>query len=82
MKKFQRILAWAGIVLLLGLYGSTMVFALSGSPNATGMFKASIACTILVPVLMYANILVYKHLKNRSEDEMQETGDSEEKKND
>ena len=82
MKKIQRILAWAGIVLLLGLYGSTMVFALSGSPNAAGMFKASIACTILVPVLMYANILVYKHLKNRSEEEMREPGDDEGEKND
>ena len=68
MKKMQRILALAGVVLLVGLYGSTLFFALSGGENATGLFKASIACTIIVPVFLYANMLVYKHLKNKNEE--------------
>lgn len=68
MKKMQRILALAGVVLLVGLYGSTLFFALSGGENATGWFKASIACTIIVPVFLYANMLVYKHLKNKNKE--------------
>ncbi len=67
MKKIQRIFALVGVLLLVGLYGSTMFFALSGSPNATGFFKASIACTIVVPVFLYANMLIYKYLKNKDE---------------
>ena len=54
MKKLQRILAILGVVLLLALYASTMIFALSGSENSIGWFKASIAATIIVPVLLYA----------------------------
>ena len=36
MKKLQRILAILGVVLLLALYASTMIFALSGSENSIG----------------------------------------------
>ena len=82
MKKIQRVLAMAGVLLLLGLYGSTMVFALSGKPEAAGMFKAAVACTILVPVLLYANMLVYRHLKNKSAEELKNQQDKKEKKND
>ena len=39
MKKLQRILAILGVVLLLALYASTMIFALSGSENSIGWFK-------------------------------------------
>ena len=49
MKKLQRILAILGVVLLLALYASTMIFALSGSENSIGWFKASIAATIYRP---------------------------------
>lgn len=72
MKKIQRILALAGVVLLLGLYGSTLFFALSGSENSDGWFKASIACTIIVPVFLYANMLIYRYLKNKDEAEQME----------
>ena len=67
MKKLQRVLAIDGVVLLVGLYAATLFFALSGSPESDGWFKASIACTIIVPVFLYANMLVYKVLKNRGD---------------
>ena len=58
MKKLQRILAILGVVLLLALYASTMIFI--------GWFKASIAATIIVPVLLYAYMMIYRYLKNRN----------------
>lgn len=67
MRKLQRILAIAGVVLLVGMYAATLIFALSGSPESDGWFKASIVCTIIVPVFLYANMLVYKVLKNRGD---------------
>lgn len=67
MKKVQRILALAGVILLAAMYGSTLFFAVSGNPDSAGWFKASIACTIIVPVFLYANVLVYRVLKNRDE---------------
>lgn len=78
MKRLQRILALAGVILLLGMYGSTLFFALSDSPGAEGWFKASIACTILVPVFLYANTLIYRYLKNR--DQAADLGEEVEKK--
>ncbi len=61
----KRILALAGALLLLLLYGATFFFALSGSPDADGWFKASLFCTVAVPVLIYGYILVYRYLKDR-----------------
>lgn len=65
MKNIKRILAIVAIVLLLSMYVATLVFSLIGSEQAQGWFRASLACTIIVPVLLYAFILVYKNLKNK-----------------
>lgn len=65
MKKIQRILAMAGVVLLVAMYGATLFFAVSDYPDAENWLMASVACTIIVPVLLYAYMLIYKYLKNR-----------------
>ena len=61
--KAKRILAIVGIVILLGLYISTLVFALLKSPAAETLLAASIYCTVAVPVFLYAFQLVVKCLK-------------------
>lgn len=53
MKKWKRILALISDIALILLYVSTLVFALMDSPFANKMLMASIAATILVPVLLY-----------------------------
>lgn len=63
MKKFKRISALIGAVLLILLYVSTFVFAMIDHSASKGLLKASIACTILLPVLLYAYALVYKASK-------------------
>lgn len=63
--KIQRILAIVGIVFLVGLYISTLVFALMESPEAQNLLTFSIYCTVAVPVFLYAFGLVTKYLKNR-----------------
>lgn len=62
MKKIKRVLAGVGALILVGMYISTLIFSLIGSPEALNWLKASIACTILLPVLLYAYTLVYKIL--------------------
>lgn len=64
----KRILAFAGVGLLVLLYVLTLVFALMKSPEAANWFKASIMATIAVPCLIYAYQLVYRVLKRRGED--------------
>ena len=68
MKKAKRILAWIGILLLVGMYLSTFLLTIFDKSASMGMFKASVACTILVPVMLYAYTLVYKWTKGKDED--------------
>ena len=73
MKKTKRILAIIGIILLIGMYASTLIFALTDHSQTMGLLKASIACTIILPVLLYAYTLVYKNTrKNHSDDSGQD----------
>lgn len=60
MKKFKQLLALLGVILLVLLYLSTLIFALIGSEFAISMFKVSIAGTILIPVLLYGILLFYR----------------------
>jgi len=69
MKKGKRILAIIGVILLVGMYASTLIFALIDRSASLGLVKASIACTIVVPVLIYAYTLVYKLIKDKNDGE-------------
>ena len=61
MNKLRRILALAGIILLLALYASTLVFALMKSPAAKSMLMAAVFCTVAIPVFLYGVLLVAKN---------------------
>ena len=63
MKKVKQILAILGIILLVGLYLSTIICALSASENFMNMLMASVYATIVIPVLIWAYSFVYKLLK-------------------
>ena len=75
--KIKRIFAIIAVVLLVALYGSTVVFALSDSPNAIYMFKASIFCTVIIPVILYSYILVYRIFGKKPTHHSQPEDDSE-----
>ncbi|MGX8728502.1 MAG: HAD family hydrolase, partial [Lachnospiraceae bacterium] len=63
--KMKRIFAWIGIILLVGMYAVTLVFALGKSPFFQTMFLASIAATVIVPVLLYGILMMSGVLKNK-----------------
>ena len=71
--KIKRLLAALGTFLLFAMYALTLIFALTDHSATKGLLKASIACTILLPVLLYAFILVYrltdKDQRRRNEEE-------------
>lgn len=68
MMKIKRIFALIAVILLAALYGSTVIFALSDSPNAAYLFKASIFCTVIIPVILYSYVLVYRIFGRKNED--------------
>lgn len=63
MKKARQIAAIIGVVILLGMYAVTMIAAFGKSETARALFLGSLACTILVPVLLYALLLAAKVVK-------------------
>jgi uncharacterized BrkB/YihY/UPF0761 family membrane protein len=68
MKKMKRILALIGVILLLSMYALTLVGALIASPHSAALFQASIYSTIVVPIMLYAYMLIYRVLKKDSQD--------------
>lgn len=65
MQKLKRIMALLGAILLIGMYLVTLGLGLTASPNTKGMLMASIACTVIIPCLLYGFMLVAKVLDNR-----------------
>lgn len=63
MKKVKRILAIIGVILLVGLYLSTLILAIFGNANTMNLFIASIVATVIIPVLIWAYSMVYRLLK-------------------
>lgn len=68
MKNAKRIMAIIGIIVLVGMYVTTLVFALSDNPNSSNWLIASIVCTVVVPVMIWVVQLVYKLIKGDMED--------------
>ena len=66
MKKVKRILALAGAML---------IFAFIDSDVSLTFLRASIACTIILPVLIYAYILVYRVTRRDTDINSEDQGD-------
>ena len=63
MKNLKRAAAILGVVVLLAVCCLPMIFAFGSGDNAQGNFKAAVGTVILVPVLAYVFLMVYKLLK-------------------
>lgn len=70
MKNVKRILAMLGVILLIGLYLSTLLCALFAKENLMPLLTASIYATFVIPVLLWAYSFIYKlvHKKNKDEE--------------
>ena len=67
MQKTKRILAMIGVILLVLLYLSTLVFAILGK-DFMNWLMAAVVSTVILPVLIWAYTFVYKLLKGNKED--------------
>ena len=62
--RVKRIFALILAVLLVCMYAATLVFAITDNVKTMSFFKASVALTIIVPVLIYAYQLVYRVVRS------------------
>lgn len=63
----KRFGALIGVFLLVSMYLTTLLLAIFGSPDTLNMFKASIFATVLIPVLLYAYIMIYRFLSGMND---------------
>ena len=68
MKNFKQILAILGIVLIIGVNLLLVFAAGTASENNMGVFEAAVVTMILVPVLLWIYLYIYKLMKKRNED--------------
>ena len=59
----KRILATAGIIILVGMYIATLAVAIFGGPGFLPMLQACIVATVAVPVIIHL-FLVMKNIKD------------------
>ena len=52
MKKAKQILAIIGVILLVALYVTTLIFAITDNTGTMSMFVASVVATVVIPVLI------------------------------
>jgi len=53
MQKLKQILGIAAIALLVFMYVLALVFAIIDNPHTMTLFKASVAATVVIPVVLW-----------------------------
>ena len=56
--KSVRIFAIIGIILLLALYITTLIAAVTTSPQTAGLFKACLGASILLPIVLWGYLRI------------------------
>jgi amino acid transporter len=69
MKKVKQIFAIAGSVLLIGLYLTTLILAITDSSETMNVFFASVVASVIIPVLIWAYTFIYRLVKGDRHDE-------------
>ncbi len=62
----KRVLALAGVVLIVALYISTLVLAVIGSEKTMNLFLLSVLMTIMVPVIIHLFLMLSNVRKGKS----------------
>ena len=68
MKNIKRLLAIIGVGLLVCMYVLTFILSLTDHSKTGGMLMASLYATVVIPVLLYAFMLVYKWTHPKDEE--------------
>ncbi len=69
MKTVKRVLAVIVVIFLVSLYIITFISAVINSPHSDSLFKASLYSTFVIPIFIYAIMLVYRLLNKNEDDE-------------
>ncbi len=68
MKTVKRIMAIIAAVILVGLYVTTLIFAITDNPAKMLMFIASIVASVVIPVMIWVIIWIANLLRKKREE--------------
>lgn len=68
MKNFKKIACIIGVIILVGLYLLSLISAIFYKEGFQNIFMAAIYSTFVVPVVLYAMMLIYRVLNKNNED--------------
>ncbi|MCI8465739.1 MAG: hypothetical protein HFI63_07780 [Lachnospiraceae bacterium] len=69
MKKLKRIVCILGALSLVGIYVCTLIFSFTDKTQAKSWFNASLYASVVIPVFLYAFLLITKQLDRRTKKE-------------
>ncbi len=69
MKNIKQILAILGIVLIVGLNFLLVFAAGTASEDGMGMFGGAVVAVVMIPILLWIYLYIFKLIKKRQEDE-------------
>lgn len=62
MNKIKRIASMIGVLLILSLFILSLVAAIFAKEAAMGLFLSAIFSTIVIPIMIYGFVEVYKYV--------------------
>lgn len=68
MKNIKQILAILGIVLIVGLNFLLVFSAGTASEDGMGMFGGAVVAVVMVPILLWIYLYIFKLIKKRNEE--------------
>ena len=71
MKNTKRFFALAGDLFLLCIPVILVIGAFTASQDSAALFKASIFCAIVVPIMVYAYMLIYRLIKKNNKEQIE-----------
>lgn len=72
MKNMKQIFAILGIILILGLNLLLVFAAGTASEDGMGMFGGAVVAVVMVPILLWIYLYIFKLIKKRDEDKKNE----------
>lgn len=79
MKKIKRIAAVIGIVLISSMYIISIISAIFSSKQAPGLFLASIFSSVIIPIMLYCFVEIYKYVHKNDFKKLPEDTDENDK---
>ena len=72
MKNIKQILAILGIVLIVGLNILLVFAAGTASEDGMGMFGGAVVAVVMIPILLWIYLYIFKLIKKRQEEKEHE----------